>query len=117
MRNLFLALLISLPCFAQQTTHKFADTTNVVLQGAAFTAMVADIVTTNKALKTPGTYEINPLAQSNGARIGLKAGGMVASVGLAYLLHRTGHHKAERIVPLIFAGVSGGAAIHNLTVR
>jgi hypothetical protein len=46
----------------------------------------------------------------------MTAGGALnlgADLGLRYVLHKTGHHKLERIVPLAFTASSTYAAVHN----
>lgn len=105
-------LLLPLPLGA----HDWADRTNFVLHAVSASLMTADLVTTEQALKKPGTYEVNPLGQTNAARIGLKVGAGIAGVGLSYALHRTGHHRAERAIPLVFGIPSGVCAVHNARV-
>jgi len=36
-----------------------------------------------------------------------------AGLGIAYVMHRSGHYKAERVIPMIFGVPSGLAALHN----
>ena len=72
-----------------------------------------DVTSTHKALKVPGTREANPLAKSQGALISLKIAGTGAGLGIAYVMHRSGHYKAERVIPMIFGVPSGLAALHN----
>jgi hypothetical protein len=33
------------------------------------------------------------------------------------MMHKTGHHKAERLIPLMFGVPSGIAAIHNFGIH
>ena len=47
--------------------------------------------------------------------IGLKVGGEAAAILVSYGLHRTGHHRAERIVPMLLGGPSWIAAVHNFS--
>jgi hypothetical protein len=77
----------------------------------------ADVLTSLRALQVPGTREANPMARGQAALISLKIGGAGAGLGIAYAMHMTGHHKAERIVPLIFGIPSGIAAVHNAGIH
>ena len=111
-----LALAILLCCVPLQAqSHRFLDRANVALHAVAVSGMVADIVSSHEALKQPGTRESNPLARSQGALIGLKVGGEAAAILVSYGLHRTGHHRAERIVPMLLGGPSWIAAVHNFS--
>lgn len=94
-------------------THRFLDGKNVAMLSISALIMAADLASTKKALTVPGTYEANPLAQSQGAQLSFKIAGVGAGLGLAYLLHRSGHHRAERFLPLIVGVPSGVAAMHN----
>jgi len=93
--------------------HHFFDAKNICLYSISIIAMAADVTSTHKALKVPGTREANPLAKSQGALISLKIAGTGAGLGIAYVMHRSGHYKAERVIPMIFGVPSGLAALHN----
>jgi len=97
--------------------HRFFDAPNILVQAANIALMAADVATTREALKIPGTRELNPLARSSAGLISLKIGAVGAGMGIAYLMHRSGHHKAERIFPLFLGLPSGLAAIHNSRVH
>lgn len=115
--------------------HKFFDRLNLALTAGNLTAQIADAVTTQHLLSrsgtvryreingnlTPVTYyytEANPVARPFATR---GWGGAVAYLGivtsadlsLRYMFHRTGHHKLERVVPMVFGAVSGMAASRN----
>ena len=93
--------------------HHFLDAKNICLHSLGIFAMSADVASTHRALQVPGAHEANPLARSQGALISLKVAGAGAGLGMAYMLHRTGHYKAERLIPMVFALPSGFAAAHN----
>jgi len=97
--------------------HRFLDAPNVVLQAVNITLLAADIASTNRALRVPGTREANPLAQSSAALVALKVAAVTGGIGIAYLLHQSGHHKAERVVPVLLSLPSGFAAIHNAGIH
>lgn len=46
------------------------------------------------------------VVNNSAAFAGVEAGGTAASVGLSYLLHRTGHHKMERWLSIGHIGVT-----------
>ena len=97
--------------------HRFFDAENITLLSINAAIMAADIATTRRALQTPGAYEANPLMRNQGMAIAMKAMSVGAGMGVAYVLHKSGHHRAERLIP-IFVGVpSAIAAAHNATIH
>jgi glucokinase len=101
---------------APAPSHKFFNRANLALLGLSALNMVADVSTTRRALQTPGTRELNPLAQSSTQLDVLKFAGMGAGLGIAYMLHHQGHCRAERFVPVLVALPSAGAAVHSATL-
>jgi hypothetical protein len=97
--------------------HRFFDAKNIALLAANAVMMAADVASTNRALQVPGTREMNPLAGSQEALLSLKIAGVGAGLGIAYMLHRTGHHRAERVIPLLFGVPSAVAAAHNSRIH
>ncbi len=97
--------------------HHFLDAKNLGLQSLNALIMAADLASTRRALQVPGTRELNPLSRSQGTTIALKIAGAGAGLGIAYMMHRTGHHKAERIIPLILGVPSALAAAHNAGIH
>jgi hypothetical protein len=97
--------------------HKFLDASNALMFGTSAAMMAADIATTNRALQVPGSHEANPLSQSAASRYALKFAAFGAGMGISYMLHKAGHHKAERIVPLILGVPSAAAAVHNAGIH
>jgi hypothetical protein len=97
--------------------HKFLDARNVAVFSLNAAVMVADIVTTRRALQVPGAYEANPLMKSQGATIALKSVSVCAGMATAYMLHKSGHHKAERFIPALFGIPSAIAAVHNAGIH
>ena len=80
--------------------------------------VAADAITTQRGLNQ-GFREVNPLMRpfvTRGAA-GEAAGsalGFGAGVGVAYLLHRTHHYKAERIAMRLIVGGEGAFVANNL---
>ena len=97
--------------------HHFLDGPNILSIGASIGLMAADVATTQRALRVPGAHEVNPLARNQSALIGLKVGSVGAGIVIAYALHKSGHHKAERVIPMLFSIPSGVAAIHNAGIH
>jgi hypothetical protein len=98
-------------------THRFFDRQNITVLTVHAIVMTADVVSTRRALQVPGTYEGNPLMRSQTTSIALKAASVGAGLGVAYMLHKSGHHKAERMVPALFGIPSAVAAVHNAGIR
>jgi hypothetical protein len=98
-------------------THRFFDKQNIVIFSIDAAIMAADFATTRRALEAPGAHEANPLMKSEGPAIAMKFAGVGAGMGIAYALHKSGHHRAERIVPVILGIPSGFAAVHNAGIH
>jgi hypothetical protein len=100
--------------------HRFVDSANLALTGAEIGALLADGITTQQAFNRCPTvcWEADPFARPfvEHGWPGQIAGGalfVAAEVGLQYLLHRTGHHRLERLVPVVLATYSTASATHN----
>jgi hypothetical protein len=102
---------------APPPVHRFLDGKNVGLQALNAAIMAVDLATSRRALQLPGTHEANPLMQSPGAMVAVKLAAVGAGLGISYAMHRTGHHRAERLVPVLFGIPSGIAAIHNAGIH
>jgi hypothetical protein len=98
-------------------SHRFFDKQNFAIFSLDAAIMAADFATTRRALQVPGAREANPLMRSQGGSIAMKVAGVGAGMGIAYILHKSGHHRAERLVPLIMGVPSGIAAIHNAGIH
>jgi hypothetical protein len=100
--------------------HRFFDKKNVSFMVLSSAAIAADGWTTRQN-NIDGFSEINPVARpfvhSNGKTAMYFGGSQVAIIGGMYLLHRTNHHKLERILPLVAAGVEGFWTAHNVGLR
>ncbi len=95
--------------------HRFFDAENAALFTAVAAARALDYTSTqhfrergvNEALLTNGIVDNKPLFAA------IEAGGTAASVGVAYLLHRKGHHRLERWVSIVHIGVATFGDIRN----
>ena len=100
--------------------HRFLDSENRVLFAAVAGFCAADFAVTRSNLGNGGV-ELNPVTRVfSGSTAGLAmnfAGETAGVVALSYLLHRTGHHKLERIIPVANLGASAFAVAYGLTHR
>lgn len=124
-----LVLLLQSPVKAQEfavsqrlpdspSAQKFWTLENKVNFSIFSAELAADAVTTQIGL-SHGMSEANPLARplvtrgalGQAAASGLSLG---AALGLSYLLHRTEHHKAERITARLLIAGEGAVVAHNI---
>jgi|ERR1044071_2763379 hypothetical protein len=94
--------------------HKFWDKENIAIHSANFAMQTADAFTTRHVLDEHNGVERNPWARQfvthgwGGQAAyswGLSVGGTILT---SYFMHRTGHHKMERVLPMIEIGVTAG---------
>jgi hypothetical protein len=108
----------SLPEAPEQ--HKFWDNENRVLFTTVAVLSAADFAITRSILQNGGK-ELNPVTRLfSGSTAGLAVnftGETVGIIGLSYLFHRTGHHKLERITPMLDIGTSTFAVVYDLNHR
>ena len=120
MRHFLVALLLcSFPLLAQVELgeflkHKFWDKKNIAIHGANFAMQTADAFSTRHVLDRHNGRERNPWARQfvrhgwagqAAYSWGLSVGGTVLT---SYFLHRSGHHRLERILPMIEIGYTAG---------
>lgn len=103
--------------------HKFLDLKNSLAIGAFGTALAADSYSTQRGLAYPQVHEVNPLARpfvsSPGGQVAYSSAGFALFAGGMYLVHRTGHHRIERVAPWIAAGweaVLAGWNMHQVAL-
>jgi hypothetical protein len=102
------------------SAHKFWTLENKVNFSIYSGELAADAITTQMGL-SQGMRETNPLARplvTRGAAGQAVASGLGlgAGLGLTYLLNRTQHHKAERIVTRLMIAGEGAVVAHNIAV-
>jgi len=97
--------------------HRFWSFETTVSTGVLAGLVAADAVTTQRGLER-GYHEVNPVMRpfvTNGTA-GQAAGsamGFGAALGTVYLLHKTHHHKAERITMRLMIGVQSAVVASN----
>jgi hypothetical protein len=105
---------------AAPSTHKFWDRENrfLFLTAAAFSA--ADFTVTRSNLANGGR-ELNPLVRpftANNATLAANFVGQTAAIiSISYLLHRTGHHRLERLTPAANIAASAFAVAYGMSHR
>jgi len=112
--------MVNSPLPESPTPHRFLDTRNRALFAAVVGFCAADFAVTRVNLKDGGV-ELNPVTRVfSGSTAGLAlnfVGETAGVIGLSYLFHRTGHHKLERITPLVNMGGSAFAVAYGLAHR
>lgn len=100
--------------------HTFWDNENRMLFAGVVAANVADFTVTYRNLQSGGR-ELNPVVRIFGRSapgLALNFGGQTAGVmGFSYFLHKTGHHKMERMVSVVNIGASMGAVGYGFAHR
>ena len=101
-------------------SHRFWDRENSILFATSAAFSAADFVVTRDNLRSGG-QELNPVTRLfSGTTPGLAvnfAGETAGVLGVSYLLHRTGHHKMERLVSVLNIGSSAAAVTFDLAHR
>jgi len=100
--------------------HKFWDNENRVLFAGVVASNIADFTVTYHNLQSGG-QELNPVVRIFGRSapgLALNFGGQAAGVmGFSYFLHKTGHHRLERMVSVVNIGASMSAVGYGLAHR
>lgn len=102
------------------SSRPFWTVENRVGFAALGSLVVADAITTQRGL-SQGYVEANPLMRpfvtrgAGGEALG-SALGFGAGAGTVYLLHRTHHYKAERIVMRLMVAGEGAVLANNIVV-
>ena len=104
----------------QPPQHRFFDVKNSLGLSFMASSLIADSVSTQKALAYPGFHEMNPVARpfmkTRGGAAAYTAGSFALLAGTAYALHKMHHHRLEHIFPFAVAGWEGFLAAHNYHV-
>jgi hypothetical protein len=100
--------------------HKFWDGENRLLFATVAALSAADFAITRANLQRGGK-ELDPVTRVfSGTTAGLAtnfAGETAGIIGLSYFFHKTGHHRLERITPLLNIGASSFAVLYDLSHR
>jgi len=106
------------PSFASGT-HRFWDKTNLELF-VGVTAVRALDFTSTQHFRERGHSEVllsNSIVDRKPLYAFIEGAGVAASIGLAYCLHRTNHHRLERWTSIVHIGVASAGDVHNYLLR
>jgi len=100
--------------------HKFFDVRNSLGVSVMASSLIADALSTQKALAYPGFREMNPLARPfvqtrSGAAV-YSAGSFAVLTGAMFAAHKTNHHKFEHVFPFAVAGWEAALSARNYHV-
>jgi hypothetical protein len=99
--------------------HAFWDRTNILLFSGVAVFRGLDYASTRNFLAR-GREEVlipDDIVNNSAAFASLEAAGTLTSVGLSYLLHRTGHHKVERWLSIGHISVTGVGVVSNYSLK
>jgi hypothetical protein len=121
-----LALLISAAVSAQDlpevpTEHNFWDAANKILFLSHAGLEAVDFGITHRNLSNGGR-ELDSMATAlcesgTAGQLVFFGGRMAGVVAISYLLHRTGHHKLERVFPVYASGDSAYGVAYSFAHR
>jgi hypothetical protein len=99
--------------------HQFLDKTNILLFSGIVVFRVLDYTSTRNMLARGREERLIPddVVNNNAGFASLEAAGAATSIGISYLLHRTGHHKLERWLSVGHIAVTGFGAARNYALE
>jgi hypothetical protein len=106
-------------CDSKAKPHQFFDRTNILLFSGVAVSRTLDYTSTRNMLAR-GRQEIlipDDVVYSTPGFVSLEVAGAATSIGISYLLHRTGHHKLERWLSIGHIGVTSFGAARNYALE
>jgi hypothetical protein len=106
------------PAGLNRKTHRFFDRTNLMLFAGVAAVRTLDYTSTQH-FRRLGNKEVlltNSIVDNKPLFAGIEVAGAALSIGAAYWLHRTGHHKLERWVSIVHIGVGTFGDAHNYSL-
>ena len=110
---------VAAPKKAEATTHRFWDAENAALFTGVGAARMLDYAST-RHFRGHGNDEwllTNSIVDNKPLFVGIELAGTAASIGVSYLFHRTGHHRAERWTSIVHIGVAVGGSVRNYALQ
>jgi hypothetical protein len=106
------------PPAAPVPTHHFWDRTNVLLFSGVAISRALDYTSTQHFLARGDNEVLLPddVVKNSAGFAALEAAGTATSVGIAYIFHRTGHHKMERWISIGHICVTGFGDVRNYSL-
>jgi hypothetical protein len=104
---------------SQNPPHAFWDRTNILLFSGVAVFRGLDYASTRNFLAR-GREEVlipDDIVNNSAGFASLEGAGTLTSVGLSYLMHRTGHHKLERWISIGHIGVTGFGVVRNYSLK
>lgn len=98
--------------------HRFWDRENVLWFAGVGASRGLDYSSTLN-MRRRGRQEIllnNEVVDNHPLFAGIEAAGTAASIGVSYWLHRTGHHRLERVASIVHVGMTTAGAIRNYSL-
>jgi len=99
--------------------HRFWDRTNLALFSGIAVTRGMDYASTRN-FQARGRQEIllpDEVVNNSAGFASLEAAGTMTSIGISYLLHRTGHHTLERWMSIGHIGVTAFGDIRNYSLE
>jgi hypothetical protein len=100
-------------------SHPFWDKENIALFAGVGAVRALDYLST-RYFRDRGVNEwllSNHIVANKPLFAGIEVAGVATSIGVSYLLHRSGHHKLERWVSIVHIGAGIGSSTRNYTLR
>ncbi len=107
------------PPVEEAARHSFWDRKNQLLFSGVAVFRALDYASTRNMLAR-GREEVlipDDVVNSTAGFPALEAAGTATSIGISYLLHRTGHHKLERWLSIGHIGVTGFGVVRNYSIQ
>ena len=104
---------------APASQHRFWDRTNVLLFSGVALFRGLDYASTRN-MQARGREEIllpDDVVNNSAGFASLEAASAAASVGIAYIFHRSGHHKLERWISIGHISVTGFGVARNYGLK
>ncbi len=99
--------------------HRFWDRTNILLFSGIAVVRGMDYASTRN-FQARGRQEIllpDAVVNNSAGFAALEAAGTMTSVGISYILHRTGHHTLERWMSIGHIGVTAFGDVRNYCLK
>ena len=107
------------PTARSRAPHAFWDRTNGMLFTGVGLFRGLDYAS-SRNMQARGREEVllpDDVVNNSPGFAGLEAAATATSVGLSYLMHRTGHHSLERWVSIVHIGVTGFGVVRNYSLE
>jgi hypothetical protein len=103
----------------EKSPHTFWDRRNAWLFAGVGAARALDYAS-SQHFRAKGINErllSNRIVDNRPLFAGIEVAATFASIGVAYLFHRRGHHKIERWISIVHIGVGVGGSVRNFLLQ